>query len=213
MSKDKFGDLIDLHRYASADPASALRDSKGRRMYVTAAERAAILVAAKRAKREVRTFVGLLHFTGARISEALAVTPGSIDFDAGTVAFESLKKRRSGAFRAVPVPPELLDELDLVHDVRGAQRDPGRMDVRLWPWCRMTAWRRVREVMISAGVADGPHRTAKGMRHGFAVAAVQKVPLNLVSRWLGHASLEVTAIYCNAQGEEERAMAARLWEV
>ena len=38
------------------------------------------------------------------------------------VVFESLKKRRKGVYRAVPVPPELLDALDLVHGIREAQR-------------------------------------------------------------------------------------------
>ena len=33
------------------------------------------------------------------------------------VVFESLKKRRRGVFRAVPVPPELLDTLDMVQAV------------------------------------------------------------------------------------------------
>jgi integrase/recombinase XerD len=36
--------------------------------------------------------------------------------------FESLKKRRRGIFRAVPVPPELLDTLDMVHGIQEAQR-------------------------------------------------------------------------------------------
>jgi integrase/recombinase XerD len=191
---------------------ASLLDARGRRLYLTAAERAAVLDAARLAPRDVRTFVGLLHWSGARISEALAVTAGRVDLDAGVVVLETLKKRRGGVFRAVPVPPELLDMLDLVHDLRGAQRDAGRREARLWPWCRMTAWRRVRGVLEAAGVPEGPHRTAKGLRHGFGVAAVQRVPLNVVSRWMGHASLDVTAIYCNAVGEEERALAARLWE-
>ena len=37
------------------------------------------------------------------------------------------------------------------------------------------------------------------------------VPLNMLSKWMGHASLEVTAIYANALGEEEHRIAARMW--
>jgi hypothetical protein len=33
-------------------------------------------------------------------------------------AFETLKKCQSGIYRAVPVPPALLDALDLVHGIR-----------------------------------------------------------------------------------------------
>jgi len=76
----------------------------------------------------------------------------------------------------------------------------------------MTAWRRVSEVMDAAGIAAGPHRCPKGLRHGYGVHAFGAgVPLNLLSRWMGHASLEVTAIYANALGEEQRAIAARMW--
>jgi hypothetical protein len=33
----------------------------------------------------------------------------------------------------------------------------------------------------------------------------------MLSKWMGHASLEVTAIYANALGTEELALAARMW--
>jgi integrase len=55
-----------------------------------------------------------LHATGCRISEALALTGQQIDPSGRVVVFESLKKRRKGVYRAVPVPPELLDALDLM---------------------------------------------------------------------------------------------------
>jgi integrase len=41
--------------------------------------------------------------------------------------------------------------------------------------------------------------------------AASAVPLNLVQRWLGHASLTTTAIYLDALGDEEREIAARMW--
>jgi integrase/recombinase XerD len=75
----------------------------------------------------------------------------------------------------------------------------------------MTGWRRVCEVMARAGVR-GPQASPKGLRHGFGVAVVTAgVPLNLVQKWLGHAQLSTTAIYADAVGEEEHAMAARMW--
>jgi hypothetical protein len=37
-----------------------------------------------------------------------------------------------GVFRAVPVPPELLDALDMVHGIREAQRR-GQVQAPLWP--------------------------------------------------------------------------------
>jgi hypothetical protein len=40
-----------------------------------------------------------------------------------------LKKRRRGVFRAVPVPPELLDTLDMVHGIREAQRAVSQFEI------------------------------------------------------------------------------------
>ncbi len=76
----------------------------------------------------------------------------------------------------------------------------------------MTAYRRVKEVMAATGVKDGPHKTPKGLRHGYGVHAIGSgVPLNMLSKWMDHASLEVTAIYANALGEEQHNIAARMW--
>jgi integrase/recombinase XerD len=167
---------------------------------------------AKAHPRAVRTLCGVLAFTGCRISEALALTIERVDLNAGTIVLESLKKRRRGVFRAVPVPPALLDTLDDVHGVHEAQSRPDRgAGVRLWTWGRTTAWRRVCEVMDDAGLS-GLHATPKGLRHGVGVLAVQNgIALNLVQRWLGHAQLSTTAIYADAVGAEEHAIAARMW--
>src|SRR3954468_969890 len=99
-----------------------LFDPEGRRLYITEDERRAFIAAAAKAPREVRTFCGVLHATGCRISETLALTAQQIDLSGRVVVFESLKKRKRGIFSAVPVPPELLDALDMVHGVREAQR-------------------------------------------------------------------------------------------
>lgn len=65
---------------------------------------------------------------------------------------------------------------------------------------------------LTAGIADGPHRSPKGLRHGYGVHAIgSNVPLNMLRKWMGHASLEVTAIYANALGAEEQGIAARMW--
>lgn len=189
---------------------SELIDRQGHRLYLTAAERLAFLAAAAKAPRDVRSFCEVLHFTGCRISEALALTASRVDLDGQAVVFETLKKRRSGVFRAVPVPPRLLDTLDLVHGVREARK--GRGEPLLWGWSRTTAWRHVKAVMSAAGI-EGPHASPKGLRHGYGVAAIgATVPLNLLSKWMGHAAIETTAIYANALGEEQRSIAERMWQ-
>src|SRR4051794_21988645 len=89
-------------------PHHELHDTQGRRLYLTADERRAFIGSAATAARPVRTLCMVLHDTGCRISEALALTLESIDLSGRAVMFESLKKRRRGIYRAVPVPPTLL---------------------------------------------------------------------------------------------------------
>ncbi|NBB70217.1 MAG: tyrosine-type recombinase/integrase [Alphaproteobacteria bacterium] len=189
-----------------------LYDATGARKYVTAEERAAFLAAAERSPRQVRTLCLMLAYSGCRLSEALGLTADRVDLDAGLLIIETLKKRRTGVYRGVPVPAHVLEALDLVHGVRELQRKRGRgRDVRLWPVSRTTAWRRMAEVLDAAGIA-GPQSSPKGLRHGFGVQAVSSgVPLNLVQRWLGHAQLSTTAIYADAVGAEERGLMARMW--
>src|SRR5579872_1411838 len=151
---------------------SSLYDAKGHRKYLTPAEREAFLQAADDAEREVRTFCHTLAYTGCRISEALELTADRVDLKDGTLIIESLKKRRRGVYRPVPVPPAFLDTLNMVHDIKAAQkrRDRGK-GVFLWTCARNTAWRHVQAVMKAAKV-KGPHATPKGLRHGFGIKAV-----------------------------------------
>ena len=188
---------------------SFLYDREGRRKYLTASERRAFLTAAKRMPFEVRAFCIILAYTGARISEVLALRPEHFDQATRLVVFESLKKRRKGVFRAVPVPSELLKLIDNLGRT-GANRSAA--DGRIWDWSRTTAWAAVKRVMATAGV-DGPQASPKGLRHAFAVGALQAgVPINFIKKWLGHARLSTTEIYTEAVGAEEQAIAARSWK-
>lgn len=66
--------------------------------------------------------------------------------------------------------------------------------------------------MGEAGIPEGPHRTAKGLRRGFVVNAVVKcIPLHMLQRRLGHAHLSTMTIYAAAIGKEEQDIAARMW--
>jgi integrase len=137
-----------------------------------------------------------------------------VDVADQVIMVESLKKRRKGVYRAIPVPPSLLDTLDMVHGRTEIQRRGRRreLDQPLWSWSRTTAWRRVVAVIKQADIAADPHRVPKGLRHEYAIHALNKgVPLNLLSKWMGHSITEITAIYANAVGEEQQAIAARMW--
>jgi len=191
-----------------------LFNSAGKRLYLTDSERKKFLAAADEEDSQVRTFCYVLAHSGCRISEALQLHAERIDFAAQAITFESLKKRKRGVYRAVPVPPAVLDMLAMVHGLKGRKKKTTKKDSPpppLWDFGRTTAWKKVLAVMAAAGV-KGPQATPKGLRHGFGVAAIQVgIPLNLLQRWLGHAQLTTTAIYANAVGPEERNIAARMW--
>jgi len=192
---------IDTSAYQAT--VSFLYDRDGRRKYLTTAQRRAFLAVAKRMPIQMRAFCTVLAYTGARISEVLALMPQHFDRSAQLVIFESLKKRRKGVFRAVPVPAELLRLIDEEH---------GTADGPLWSWSRTTAWSQIKKVMAMAKIV-GPQASPKGLRHAFAVGAIQAgVPVNFIKRWLGHARLSTTEIYLEAVGEEEQAIAARAWK-
>jgi integrase/recombinase XerD len=172
----------------------------GGRKYLTASE-----------PMEPRLFCLLLMWSGCRISEALAVTPLSIDRDGGTVAFVTLKRRRTAVVRQVPIPGYLVAELSRVFDLTRRENDAYFRNARLWRWSRSSAWRYVKVVMKRAGLS-GSAAMPKGLRHTFGVAAFQAVPPHIVQRWLGHASLRTTGIYGDVSGREEQLFAERIWE-
>ena len=184
---------------------AAIYNHHGQRKYLTSQEIDAFVHTAGSCSTDIKTFCCMMAFTGCRISEALAMTKDSIDFEAKHVVIRCLKKRGKRVYRAVPLPASYLKALK-----RWFKTLEGTND-RLWPWSRMTGYRRICEVMSDAMVR-GSYASPKGLRHGFGVRAIQaSVPLTLVQRWLGHADIKTTAIYTSAVGPEEREIASRMW--
>jgi integrase len=185
-----------------------LYDPIGNRKYLTADERRRFIEAARRQPAHIETFCLAMACSGARISEVLSLRVGSIDQSAGIIVIESLKKRRRGIYRQVPVPPRLLQRLREAHHL-----DSANVSRRLWTWSRTTAWKTIKSVMLEAQV-PAYCSTPKALRHAFGVVGVAEagVPLNMMQKWLGHARIETTAIYANAVGPEERAIASRMWD-
>lgn len=190
----------------------SLYAASGARKYLNAAERQRVLAAMHALPPERALFALTLAWTGARVSEVLALTAGSFQLERGVVAIQTLKRRRH-MVREVPIPPELMAALDRHFDLPERQRHDALAHARLWNWRRETAWRIIKKVMAVSGICGTP-ACPRGLRHGFGVGALQAgVPLNLVQRWLGHARISTTAIYAGACGPEERAFAARFWHV
>jgi integrase/recombinase XerD len=211
MSTTFSGATLALRRKPAPMLAQSLFDGRGNRKYLTSTERRAVAVAALRMAPPIATFVLTLLHTGARISELLALNPERVDCANGIIVFETLKRRKRGLYRAVPVPSELLRQLDAVHDVCAAQGDPEKRGLPLWDWGRTTAWKHVKFVMRAAKINE-TLAMPRAARHAFGVNAVQSaVALNVVQRWMGHARIETTAIYADVIGKEEQALARRTW--
>jgi integrase len=190
---------------------SSLYTDGGERKYLNRQERGRVLRAMKQLEPERALFALLLAWTGARVSEVLAVEPGSFQVERSVVALRTLKRRRPHV-REIPIPPELMAAIDAHFNLAVLQRDPTAANRRLWRFSRVTAWRCVKGAMRQAGI-QGRRACPRGLRHGFAIAALQAaIPITLVQRWLGHAGLATTAIYTQFCGAEEANFAARLWE-
>ena len=189
----------------------SLFDSQGRRKYLLPVERRRFLQAALDIKGPTASFCAVLAITGARISEVLALTPNQIDDANGSINFETLKQRRRGVIRAVPVPRELIFFLDGVHKLGTARSDPKRADELIWAWSRATAWRRVKLVMKGAS-APAFVAMPKALRHAFGVeATLEGVSITMVQKWLGHSDIRTTTIYTTVIGKEERALALKTY--
>ena len=183
----------------------------GQRLYINDDERNRLLVAARNADPNVRTLFGTLIFTGCRLSEALSLTPASVQALRPVISICTLKRRRKTVVREVPVPLSFVAELEAVHQIDAAKRDPQLARQRLWHVSRTTAWRSIKALMAEAGI-HGAQATAKGLRHGYGVhATCMGVQLQMLQKWMGHAKLETTAIYANATGPEEQRIAGRMW--
>jgi integrase/recombinase XerD len=201
----------------------------GQRLYVDTKERERFLAAANQLEnRKYRLFCHVLHWTGARISEALELTGQRIDLEQQAIIFRTLKKRKlnrkgeikAPVFRQVPVPPELTNSLDYLYDLRNLKKsnDPF-LSLPLWsqandpkrPMSRSTGWRIIKRVLDSAGI-EGPQATAKGFRHGFGVAMIMGgMDIYTLQNIMGHERPETTSIYLQVKGQEAHDLLMEYW--
>ena len=187
-----------------------LYDQTNRRLYVNADERRRFIAVADAQSLPQRALCLTLLHTGCRLSEALALTSEAVDTTSQLVSVRTLKKRDRHLVREIPMPPLLTLTLTALMVAQAG-------DSFLWPEnperpvCRITGYRWVKKVMTTAGIS-GAQASPKGLRHGYGVYALRcGVPLTMLRKWMGHASIETTAIYTNAVGKEEMEFAGRMW--
>lgn len=144
-----------------------------------------------------RLLLRTLHETGLRISEALALTPESIDGTLKTITVRTLK--RKGHIRHVPITGDLLSEL-LTHCADNGVGPASRL-------FRMSR-QRAAQIVAQAGRLAGldMHRCHPHIfRHSFGVrAAVAGVPVPVIQVWLGHANVTTTQVYMQVTAADTR---------
>jgi integrase/recombinase XerC len=130
---------------------------------------------------------------GLRISEALGLEIPDLSFDQDNPTVR-VKRGKGNKARFVPMHLELAAAFRSYLDYAPSKRG------RIFNICRSTGWRWTNEALaraillnqISPGRPVHPHTLRhSAARHWLASG----VPINHVSRWLGHASIQTTLIY------------------
>ncbi len=200
------------------DSGSRMRlyDQRNQRLYINAHERIRFVAAAENARQPLRNFALTLLYTGCRLSEALALRVVDLDSHGRLLSIKTLKKRNLHEVREVPIPPGLVEALSSQRSQYVIDRGGMEPDISLWsgssrPPDRITGYRWIKDLMATADV-HGAQASPKGLRHGYGVHAVcSGVQLNMLRKWMGHASINTTSIYANAMGKEELQIADRMW--
>jgi integrase/recombinase XerD len=176
-------------------------DAEGRRKYVSPAEFRCFLHVTERMPRQVQAFCQLVAYAGCRISEGLNVC--GYHLGRGEVVLRTLKRRQL-VYRIVQIPEVLAELLK-------ALADPSAPEQRLWSVDRSTAYRWIKRAMRHAFII-GRHACPKGLRHGYGTRNVLAgTPVNLIQKWMGHASVKSTTVYLDVVGAQERQFAEKTW--
>lgn len=180
----------------------SLHTKNGERKYLNEDERKRFIDCAQNQKQSVRLLCLVLVLSGCRLTEALNLSKESILAHENAILIRSLKKRDKTIYRQVPLPHAIITDL-LMLEIEHSSR--------LFPWQRTQALSHVKQVMDEADI-EGFRSTARGLRHTFGAHGIYcGIPLTLLQRWFGHASVETTAIYTQVLGPEERAIAKKMW--
>lgn len=149
---------------------------------------------------EFTRFILFILYTGCRITKALELTWGEVDFDLGIIQVVTAKTRR-----LVIIP--LANDIKTVLGNYKAETKPSESD-RLFPWTYTAIkarWVRLRRRLGLTG------HTLNSLRHTFATYASMTSRDQLAtSRAMGHSSLATTGIYTGIPVERLKEVVAGL---
>ena len=135
---------------------------------------------------------------GLRVSEALSVRWVDVVFeDLGEDEHPTIIVRRGKGYRmrVVPLHPELRVALGTTFAYKRVKRD-----ALILPVNRRTASRWIEKTATAARASgefpEGRHVTTHTFRHSYARHLLaHNIPVNALSRWMGHSNLSSTLIY------------------
>lgn len=144
--------------------------------------------------------ITLMLNTGLRVAEvsALDVTDITINERSGSVR---VRKGKGDKERIVPLNKEVRDAIHYLADSASTALFCGKATERL---STRSIERIVASVCVSAGI---PGVTPHWLRYTFAKRAERSdVPIETISEWLGHASIETTRIYLHSSMDEMQSL-------
>ena len=144
---------------------------------------------------------------GLRVSEALALEVRDLSLDSGLPTIH-VRRGKGAKPRIVPVHPELHSALASSLQFRNIVQGD-----RLIKASRSTADRWIRattEKAVEAGaLRPGRRISSHTLRHSYARhLLVYGIPINYLSRWLGHSSIQTTLIYLELVPDPTGSLAA-----
>ena len=179
-------------QYPKKAEQSAVAVEKKLPEYIDAHEVNALLRAAPNPR--ARLLMMIEWRAGLRVSEALALEVGdlSLDVEPPTIRVRQGKGRKA---HTVPVHPELHSALTSALQFGNI----GQED-KIVRASRSTADRWIRQAQARAqkdgAIAAGRRISNHTLRHSYARHLLMNgIPINYLSRWLGHSSIQTTLIY------------------
>lgn len=182
---------------------------KGRDRWLTKAEAAALLRAARNGRSDVRLYLPLFVlmglYTGARKEAILSLRWPQVNLDAGRIDFSRADNSRTSKGRAhIPIPDRLLTFLRLAYRRRSGDlgfviHDKGKRVIDVGG-----AWHGQQDGYVQGSFARACKRaglidvTPHTLRHTCGTWMAQDgVPLREIGGWLGHSDARTTELYAH----------------
>ena len=190
----------------------------GERKYLNREERRQFLQATQLQEAKTKYYCQLLYYTGCRLSEALEVSFDRFNYQERGVTIRTLKQGSNDAgkpierYRFNELPQSYLNEMNGFFTLaKGKRKHDMAAAERLWPVSDRMARNYVTTVMEAAGLS-GKKATSRGLRHSMGVMlALEKVPINVIKKVLGHAAIKNTMIYLDIIQEDRRDLVTQIW--